>query len=629
MLGVHLFGFLHHLQRHVLAARRHARRAAFAQVGHEDGEHPARSGSPFFRRRENRVRFLIRQRHLIQNLKELVLGLLREPVHDVRDLADELLYLGLLVFRHRVAHHFPSALFDFRQLLVHLLTLAGIGHVVGHGRPEHGVQVLRAVWQRRIRADRDAFHALRAVFFDIERRLAAGHILRGGITTAGRHDAERGIRVRRLVVPVIAAEHLVKIRNAGQRRPLRLPLRHRMRSAAAAFAVAFLHDRQKGLSTHRGTIDGSELADGNLAHPIEALRHDFHVGFHDAFAEPAELLDVLPVHDLAELLLIDPELVQQRRDGEERAEKRVALHAELQVRAIGGVARNLKPRQREHADVLVDDLLARPHRQPFPRLLAFLFRLPHQTPALGHAVERVGVREGLGIAAQHDGDVTQIAVHADPFGRRDHEIRGGRALLLRAVLRVRADVDDFFRIPELVDELVALVEEVVEVADDRAEVLAGRDRAPSADGVEAHRDRAFGQQRRRIGGFHFVRMIDAEHHERHAVARALPVFACACAGDELVGANRVLGPEVARPQPVHAREQSRHPIGRQLRQARVLLQRLVERRADVAAHRVVARHRFVGPLEDDDVGLAGQRLDDRRFRERTDDVEMDRADLRA
>ena len=119
------------------------------------------------------------------------------------------------------------------------------------------------------------------------------------------------------------------------------------------------------------------------------------------------------------------------------------------------------PGQREDADLLVDDLLARPERQPLPRLLAFFLRLPDQAAALGHAVERVGVGERLRIAAEHDVDVTQIAVHPDPFRRRDHEVRGRRALLLGPVLRVRADVDDLLRVAELVDDLVALVEKIV------------------------------------------------------------------------------------------------------------------------------------------------------------------------
>ena len=70
-----------------------------------------------------------------------------------------------------------------------------------------------------------------------------------------------------------------------------------------------------------------------------------------------------------------------------------------------------------------------------------------------------------------------------------------------------------------------------------------------------------GQQRRRVVGLHFVGMVDAEHHERRAVRRALAVFARAGAGGELVGAERVLGPEVARAQPVDAGEQPRHLVG--------------------------------------------------------------------
>src|SRR5439155_17244248 len=108
--------------------------------------------------------------------------------------------------------------------------------------------------------------------------------------------------------------------------------------------------------------------------------------------QPAELLDVLLVDDLVELLLADSEFLEERGDGEERAEEGVALHTQLEVAAFGRLARDLKTRQREHADVLVDDLLARPHREPLPRLRAFFLRLPHEAAALRHAVERVGMR---------------------------------------------------------------------------------------------------------------------------------------------------------------------------------------------------------------------------------------------
>ena len=219
---------------------------------------------------------------------------------------------------------------------------------------------------------------------------------------------------------------------------------------------------------------------------------------HDRFAELAELLHVLLVHDVAVLLLRDAELLQHGADGEERAEEGVALHAELQVAAVGGLAGDFEAGQREDANLLVDDLLARPEGQVLPRALAFGIRLPDQAAAFLHAVERIGVGEGLGIAAENDGHVAQIAVDANAVLGGDHEVAGGRALLLRAVLGIGADVNHFLGIAHVVDQAVALVEQIVQVAEDGAEVLAGGDGAPSADGVEADRDRAFGQQRRRF-----------------------------------------------------------------------------------------------------------------------------------
>ena len=198
------------------------------------------------------------------------------------------------------------------------------------------------------------------------------------------------------------------------------------------------------------------------------------------------------MNDFEKLLVGDTEFSQQRRHLEERTEKSVALHAELQVGAIGGLAGDLESRQGEDADLLRDDLLARPQRQLLPRHLAFLVRLPHQASALGESVERIGVRERLRIATQHHGHVAQVAIDANALRRSHHEVGGGGSLLLGTVLGIGADVNDFLGIAQLVDDLVALVEQVIEVADDRAEVLAGGDGAPSADGMKAHRDRTFG-----------------------------------------------------------------------------------------------------------------------------------------
>jgi hypothetical protein len=56
-------------------------------------------------------------------------------------------------------------------------------------------------------------------------------------------------------------------------------------------------------------------------------------------------------------------------------------------------------------------------------------------------------------------------------------------------------VNDLLWIAEVVFEAVALIEQIVEVAEDGAEVFAGGNRAPSPDGVEADGDGALGEQR--------------------------------------------------------------------------------------------------------------------------------------
>ena len=62
-----------------------------------------------------------------------------------------------------------------------------------------------------------------------------------------------------------------------------------------------------------------ELARLDLPHLLVALEHDLHVRLHDGLAQLAELLDVLPVDDLAVLLLGDAEAVEQAADGEKCA----------------------------------------------------------------------------------------------------------------------------------------------------------------------------------------------------------------------------------------------------------------------------------------------------------------------
>ena len=73
-------------------------------------------------------------------------------------------------------HALARELLDLRQLQEHFSALGGIGHVARNRRREDRAEVLRAVGEGRIGAHADAIHALRAVFGDVERRLAARDI---------------------------------------------------------------------------------------------------------------------------------------------------------------------------------------------------------------------------------------------------------------------------------------------------------------------------------------------------------------------------------------------------------------------------------------------------------------------
>jgi hypothetical protein len=183
---------------------------------------------------------------------------------------------------------------------------------------------------------------------------------------------------------------------------------------------------------------------------------------------------------------------------------------------------------------------------------ALLIGLPNQRAALGHAVERVGVGEGLGVAAENHGHVAQIAVDADAILGGDHEVRGRRALLLRAVLGIGADVDDFLgiaeasrspsrskirslRSPRIAPRFLPVVMAPQPPMEWKRTATAP---SGSSDGSLVADDR--------------VGMVDAEDEEVHAVGGALAVLAGAVGGGELVGADDVLGAEVARAEAVAA-----------------------------------------------------------------------------
>src|SRR5262245_10322170 len=94
--------------------------------------------------------------------------------------------------------------------------------------------------------------------------------------------------------------------------------------------------------------------------------------------------------------------------------------------------------------------------------------------------------------------------------------------------------------------------------------------------METHGDRVIWQQRGRGIRLYFVRMIHAEHHERRAILRALAVLARALPRSELIRANRVLRPEIARTQAVDAGEESWHALDGKARQLGLMLQSLIQ-----------------------------------------------------
>ena len=238
----------------------------------------------------------------------------------------------------------------------------------------------------------------------------------------------------------------------------------------------------------------------------------------------------------------------------------------------------------------------------------------------------------FGIAAEHNRDVAQIAIHSNALGSGDHEVGSRRALFLGTVFRVGADVDDFLGIAPLVHHFVAIVKQIVQVADDRAKIFSGGDGAPPSDGMESHGHGFFGQQRRRLVRFHFIGMVDAQDEKGDSIRDALAVLARPRSGREFVCAQNVLGPEIAGTQTVDAGKEPRHLVrrnGGEIRFRDVVLrdERLGQRRPDFPAHGVVSRHGLVRALENDDVALAGQRPDDGGLRERPEDVQVNRANF--
>src|SRR6185369_12347646 len=122
-------------------------------------------------------------------------------------------------------------------------------------------------------------------------------------------------------------------------------------------------------------------------------------------------------------------------------------------------------------------------------------------------------------------------------------------------------------------------------------------------------------------------MIHAEDHEGRPVRSLLAVLAGARAGGKLVGADRVLRPEITGAQAIYPREEPRCLFSREGWKPFLFLEGLVQGGADIASHGIVAGHGFVGSLQDDDVLLTSQRLYDSGLRKWTEYVNVERTYL--
>ena len=131
-------------------------------------------------------------------------------------------------------HTLAGLALDFGQGLHQMGAVVGVGDVMGDGGVEQSAEILRRVGQRRVRTDRDAVHALGAVFGDEERGLAAGYVLRGGVA-GGRGDHPHGGEGRGgLMVAELGAELGVEAGDGGERRARGLAGRQRVSAATGA-----------------------------------------------------------------------------------------------------------------------------------------------------------------------------------------------------------------------------------------------------------------------------------------------------------------------------------------------------------------------------------------------------------
>ena len=145
------------------------------------------------------------------------------------------------------------------------------------GGGEHGVQFLRGVGQRGVRADRDALHALGAVLGDVERRFAAGDVLRGRVA-GGRCDHAHG-RERRGGLVVAELERNSASKAATLAMGCAYLSSRRQCGAAAGTARSAgggeFKNGQQRLAAEGRLVGSGDFADGDFLHRLLLHLLDF------------------------------------------------------------------------------------------------------------------------------------------------------------------------------------------------------------------------------------------------------------------------------------------------------------------------------------------------------------------
>ena len=236
-LGVEVGRLRGHAQRVMITAHLHAFAAAFAEIAHEDGEQAAVAGVLLLHAAPNSSDVVVRQRQLVDDGQEFAASRLvdgRQLIHlGPQNILKRFLGFG----RHALVHLRAATLVQPGHLIQQRLGRFLVADVIANGRHQNGTDILRGVGQGRVRAGRDALHTLRAVFSDVHRRLAPGHIFALRSTSSRAHHCQAGKGTSRLMVAEVIAELGIKFLHGLEGRP-RLALRHGARWATAGAATS-------------------------------------------------------------------------------------------------------------------------------------------------------------------------------------------------------------------------------------------------------------------------------------------------------------------------------------------------------------------------------------------------------